>query len=302
MKIADEETKQQTVPPNTPSQRDAAKNFSTLREHIRIEFEKKKQHVSKCRDRETNNILALVRGLSDQDDTIPDQPEITFVLKKLVKFAEERRATHAASQRHFDRLNAVFFWPSIALTSLTSAASFLSVNFEEYRSGFNVSIGIMASLSTLIVALSETYRYGSKAEQHGLASESYENLRTKLFFKSVQLQTMASTSESEGPVMSQCDFKIFFTSIEDQIIEIARQCKDLVPNAILRDYKENRFGDTVESLARNLRTIIAQDSFARIVDKLSKGAKLTPADKDEIYELEKLAKVSRKKRMLMEKV
>jgi len=299
MKITDDETKAQSVPPNTPTQR-AKKHFSSLREHIHDEFEKKRKQASTSRDRETNNILALVRGLSDQDDNIPDHPEITFVLKKLVKFAEERRATHAASQRHFDKLNAVFFWPSIALTSLTSAASFLSSNFDEYKSGFNVSIGIMASLSTLIVALSETYRYGSKAEQHGLASESYENLRTKLFFKSVQLQTMASTSE--GPVMSPCDFKAFFTSIEDQIIEIARQCKDLVPNAILRDYKENRFGDTVESLARNLRTIIAQDSFARIVDKLSKGETLTHADKDEIGELEKLAKISRKKRMMIDRV
>tara|TARA_B110000285_G_scaffold156849_1_gene174996 strand:+ start:10304 stop:11206 length:903 start_codon:yes stop_codon:yes gene_type:complete len=279
--------------PNIPKRVD--KNFESLRDHVHDEFRKQQDQSS------TNSILALVRDLSSQDDKIPNNPEITHVLKKLVKFAEERRSTHAASQRHFDKLNAIFFWPSIGLTSLTSAASFLSSNFDEHRTGFNVSIGIMASLSTLIVALSETYRYGSKAEQHGQASESYENLRTKLFFKSVQLQTNISGNENE-PAMSACEFKAFFTSVEDQITEIARQCKDLVPNSIIQDYKETRFGDTVESLDRNLKTIIAKDRFARIVDKLSKGTTLTSSDKDEIIELEKLAKKNRKKRMKMERV
>jgi hypothetical protein len=245
---------------------------------------------------ETNNMVELIRSLSNQDDIIPNNPEITFVLKKLVKFAEERQSTHAVSQRHFHRLNAVFFWPSIVLTSMISAVSFASSNFEEYRTWFNVSIGIMASMSTLIVALSETYRYGAKSEQHGLASESYQILRTKLFFKSIQLRF---DIEKKKPVMSMCDFKVFFANIESRITEIARQCKDLVPNSILQDYKENKFGDTVESLARNLRTIIAQDKFARIVDKLSKGGTLTTADKDEIYELEKVAKKNRKKRMML---
>ena len=272
--------------------------LTTLREHIQQEIINKRARAESYRDRETNNILDLVRGLSNQDDIIPNNPELSFVLKKLVKFAEERRATHAASQRHYDKLNAIFFWPSIILTSMTSAVSFLSMNFPNYEAGFNVSIGIMASLSTLIVALSETYRYGSKAEQHGLASESYENLRTKLFFKSLQMQTLVSENGEDKSVMTPCDFKAFFSSVEDQITEIARQCKDLVPNSIIRNYKENRFGDTVESLARNLRTIMAQDRFARVVDKLSKGLELTQADVEEVQNLEKLAKQSKKKRML----
>ena len=276
----------------------AQTRLTSLREHIKQEIINKRERTESSRDRETNNILDLVRGLSNQDDIIPNNPELSFVLKKLVKFAEERRATHAASQRHYDKLNAIFFWPSIMLTSMTSAVSFLSMNFPEYEAGFNVSIGIMASLSTLIVALSETYRYGSKAEQHGLASESYENLRTKLFFKSLQLQTLVSENGADTPVMTPCDFKAFFSSVEDQITEIARQCKDLVPNSIIRNYKENRFGDTVESLARNLRTIMAQDRFARVVDKLSKGIELTQTDVEEVQNLEKLAKQSKKKRML----
>jgi len=276
----------------------AQTRLTSLREHIIQEIKSKRERAESSRDRETNNILNLVRGLSNQDDIIPNNPELSFVLKKLVKFAEERRATHAASQRHYDKLNAIFFWPSIVLTSMTSAVSFLSMNFPEYEAGFNVSIGIMASLSTLIVALSETYRYGSKAEQHGLASESYENLRTKLFFKSLQMQTLVSENGEDKSVMTPCDFKAFFSSVEDQITEIARQCKDLVPNSIIRNYKENRFGDTVESLARNLRTIMAQDRFARVVDKLSKGLELTQADVEEVQNLEKLAKQSKKKRML----
>jgi hypothetical protein len=43
---------------------------------------------------------------------------------------------------------------------------------------------------------------------------------------------------------------------------------------------------------------MAQDRFARVVDKLSKGLELTQADVEEVQNLEKLAKQSKKKRML----
>jgi hypothetical protein len=276
------------------------KSIDMLRSHVRGEIEKKKNKVA-AGDSETNNILELVRGLSNQEDDISGSPELTFVLKKLVKFAEERRATHAASQKHFDRLNSTLFWPSIGLTSLTSITGFIASYAPSITPELNLAMGIMASLSTLIVALSETYRYGSKAEQHGLASESYENLRTKLFFKSVQLQTAAmrkDKDDGENIGMTPCEFKTFFTGIEDQITEIARQCKDLVPNTIVNEYKEHRFDHMVETLARDLQTVIAQDQFSRIVDKLSKGEHLNEDDRREIEKLEKAAKLSKKKRMI----
>jgi hypothetical protein len=277
------------------------KNIDTLRNHVLHEIGKKGEVFKNGNGRETNNILELVRGLSNQEDDISGSPELTFVLKKLVKFAEERWATHAASQKYFDKLNASFFWPSIGLTSLTSITGFVASYSSAITAELNLAMGIMASFSTLIVALSETYRYGSKAEQHGLASESYENLRTKLFFKSVQLQTAAMRKSKDGEDfvgMTQCEFKTFFTSIEDQIMEIARQCKNLVPHTIVNEYKETRFDYMVETLARDLQTVIAQDKFARIVDKLSKGKHLTVDDQKEIEKIEKAAKSSKKKRTI----
>ncbi len=293
-----EETEQQKI-----KRQNTLRNLNTIRDHVKSEMEKKKNEVLRSGDRETNNILELVRSFSNQEDDIPGSPELTFVLKKLVKFAEERRATHAAGQKHFDRLNATFFWPSVGLTSLTSITGFIASYMPNITPELNLAMGIMASLSTLIVALSETYRYGSKAEQHGLASESYENLRTKLFFKSVQLQTASIKNKSNDSIddsigMTPCEFKTFFTSIEDQITEIARQCKYLVPNSIITEYKESRFENLVESLARDLQTVIAQDTFARIVEKLSKGEPLNLNDQKEIEKLEKAAKSSKRKRMI----
>ena len=65
-------------------------------------------------DLQTRQMINLVRDLSNQDDLIEGQPEVTHILHKLVKFAEERRATHAASQEHFERLNAKFFGPVLS--------------------------------------------------------------------------------------------------------------------------------------------------------------------------------------------
>ena len=286
------------APPNSPAT-PKEKNFALLRKSIRAEFARTRDATSATRDRDTSNILNLVRNLSNQEVDLPSLPDVSFGLKKLIRFSEERRATHAASQQHFIQMNAIFFWPSIALTSMTSATSFLASYFPDHTTKFNVAMGIMASLSTLIVALSETYKYGSKAEQHGLASESYENLRTRLFFKSIQLQMdeLKAAPGEEVPPMTPCEFKAFFTSVEDQITEIARQCKYLVPNSIIKKYKENRYDSMIESLNRNMKTVIAQDEFSQVVDKLSKGEPLNQKDQKIISKLEKKAKQSRQKKV-----
>jgi hypothetical protein len=223
----------------------------------------------------------LIRNMSSNDDIIEGAPNISLILHKLVKFTEERRATHAESQHYFARLNAFFFWPSIVLTTLTSAASFLATQYPGQSGTMNVGIGIMACISTLIVALSETYRYGSKAEQHGLAAESYENLRTKLFFKSVHLKTLKEPETS-------CEVQAFFTSIEDQITEISRQCKDLVPIQILRDYKEKRLKALSENLMRNIKTLIAQVKYKELVDRLGNGETITKSDMKSMRVIDKV--------------
>ena len=281
---ADEEKKQAETKTKAEVERGKEKTRRLFEQAVK----KKMKNDKKNEDSQTRQILNLVRDLSNQDDLIEGQPEVTHILHKLVKFAEERRATHAASQEHFEGLNAKFFWPSIILTTFTSAASFMATQFPEKSSEFNVGIGIMASISTLIVALSETYRYGSKAEQHGLAAESYENLRTKLFFKSIQLHNKDS--------FDVCEFKGFFTSIEDQITEIARQCKDLVPAAIVKDYKEHRYISMLESLSRNIRTVIAQNQFSKTVDKIINGEEITL---EEIYKIDNFKFKKKKKKDLL---
>ena len=253
------------------------KSIELLRKHIKKQIDKKRKVNT---DKHTQDVLELVRNLSNQDDSIEGQPELSLILKKLVRFSEERRETHSASQQHFDRLNSWFFWPSLIFTSFTSAFSFLATQFPEHSSKFNVTIGIIASISSLIVALSETYRYGSKAEQHGLAAESFENLRTKLFFKSAQLQL------NDNKDLSPCDSQAFFKSIEDQITEISRQCKDLVPTKIVKDYKNTRYSNMIESIGRDVRTILVQDKFTKLVEKISQGETVTKKDLKEIELLE----------------
>ena len=263
--------------PEVASDVNRKKSIEILRKHIKKQIDKKRKVNT---DKHTQDVLELVRNLSNQDDSIEGQPELSLILKKLVRFSEERRETHSASQQHFDRLNSWFFWPSLIFTSFTSAFSFLATQFPEHSSKFNVTIGIIASISSLIVALSETYRYGSKAEQHGLAAESFENLRTKLFFKSAQLQF------KDNKDLSPCESQAFFKSIEDQITEISRQCKDLVPTKIVKDYKNTRYSNMIESIGRDVRTILVQDKFTKLVEKISQGETVTKKDLKEIELLE----------------
>ena len=85
------------------------KSIELLRKHIKKQIDKKRKVNT---DKHTQDVLELVRNLSNQDDSIEGQPELSLILKKLVRFSEERRETHSASQQHFDRLNSWFFWPS----------------------------------------------------------------------------------------------------------------------------------------------------------------------------------------------
>ena len=71
--VQDFETKEEKV--------NAQTRLTSLREHIIQEIKNKRELAESSRDRETNNILDLVRGLSNQDDIIPNNPEFQTFLK-----------------------------------------------------------------------------------------------------------------------------------------------------------------------------------------------------------------------------
>ena len=60
--------------------------------------------LTRSKDVQTNRILELVRTMSNQDETIQGCPEVAYVLTKLIKFTDERSATHAVSQEYYKKI------------------------------------------------------------------------------------------------------------------------------------------------------------------------------------------------------
>ena len=221
----------------------------------------------------------LLRGLSSDEETIiKGEPELSFVLQKLVRFTDERKATHNASRSYFDKLNTYFFWPGIACTTMTSALAFMATQYPSKSQEFNVSIGLLGCFSTLIVALSETYRYGARAEQHASAAESYDKLRTKLFFKALEIKSTHTKSDMDNNLKQE--ILQFISTVETQISDINNNCKDLIPSKIVTEYKYTRYKSLKSTLKRNLQTLQAKVDFNKAVNTMKTD--IPPSTKDSI--------------------
>lgn len=156
--------------------------------------------------------------------------EIDKIYESLEKYCNLKRQTHWMSSRHFSCMDKYFSVPSILLSSLSGIGSFLASiqYFEEYSTVFTVSVGVMASVTTLFQSFSNAFEYSTKAEAHQNAVEAFDQIITKLKF------------ERLNPV-KEADPGEFIDSIEKQIVETKQRCKYIVPDWIETQYSDNKF-------------------------------------------------------------
>lgn len=156
--------------------------------------------------------------------------EIDKIYESLEKYCNLKRQTHWMCSRHFSCMDKYFSVPSILLSSLSGIGSFLASiqYFEEYSTVFTVSVGVMASVTTLFQSFSNAFEYSTKAEAHQNAVEAFDQIITKLKF------------ERLNPV-KEADPGEFIDGIEKQIVETKQRCKYIVPDWIEAQYSDNKF-------------------------------------------------------------
>ena len=144
-----------------------------------------------------------------------------LMLERLI----EKKVTHSVAAAYYNNLHKLIMYPSIGITALSSIASFVSTsNYAdcETQNFFTMSVGICASISTLLQSISSTCNYLTKSELHSTAAQEYNKLITKLQF------------EIEIP-----DDKEFVNNMEQKILEIQSKCKLIPPQSIIDNYKNN---------------------------------------------------------------
>lgn len=144
---------------------------------------------------------------------------------KMYKKLHQAYFLHAESAAYFRKLNYLVTLPAILMVGTSSALSFISTSPlipAEAKSSIEVTVGIITSISTIMQTVSSVVQYGSKAESHKIASESYNNLITKLEFE--------KDVPNEDP-------QTFVNDLETEITNIKTKCNFYVPQQVMHTYK-----------------------------------------------------------------
>ena len=143
--------------------------------------------------------------------------------EKLEDRLKKLRYVHTRSAEHYEKMNFYIFGPSISITALSGIASFLSTSDfieTEARNGLGVTVGVLASISSMLQALASASKYHAKIESHRGAADQFNTLLTRLRF------------EMELP-----NEENFSDDIEKQIIEIKNKCNFYPPQFIIDEYQ-----------------------------------------------------------------
>tara|TARA_B100001173_G_C16010685_1_gene557579 strand:+ start:621 stop:1562 length:942 start_codon:yes stop_codon:yes gene_type:complete len=173
--------------------------------------------------------------------------EIDKIYESLEKYCNLKRQTHWMCARHYACMDKYFSVPSIVLSSLSGIGSFLAsiAYFEEYSTVFTVSVGVMASVTTLFQSFSNAFEYSTRAEAHQNATEAFDQIITKLKFERLNPVKDAEPGE-------------FIDGIEKQIVETKQRCKYIVPDWIEGQYSDTKF--------KNLKNNKTKDIYKAMIN------------------------------------
>jgi len=169
--------------------------------------------------------------INEEKSEIPEKINKKFNLKKeqkkhylekMLKNFRRKKIIYTRSSQFFMKLNYLITIPSILLTSISGILSFITTTDiinEEHKSYVNISVGILASLTTLGQTLTNTFKYSTKSEMHQTVAEEYAKLITETQTELIQL------NDSN-----------FIQYLENKVLEIQKNCNYFPPQFIEDKY------------------------------------------------------------------
>lgn len=158
---------------------------------------------------------------------------------------EEKIWLHNQSAEHYERLNLCFLVPSVLITGVSGIASFMATSSSVptgTQVGFSFSVGVMASMSTILQSFSGAFGFQTRAEAHRNTAEEYQKLYTKVNFE------LAMPNEKD-----------FLGSLEAKMLDIQNKCKYLPPIRIVDAFHRHR-----QTLRQQARALAAKRNKARL--------------------------------------
>jgi len=218
------------------------------------EIVKMYENINKNNSTENNDTSDTSKNSKNSKDNkkfnneiLYNRKEIEKIYEKLEKYCELKRQTHWMCSRHYTRMDRVFTIPSIILSSLSGIGSFLASTdtLKEHAGILTISVGVMASVTTLFQSFSNAFEYSTKSEAHQNATEAFDQIITKLRFE--KLNPKANLNAVE-----------FIDGIEKQIVETKQRCKYIVPDWVEAEYSDNKFS--------NLKDNVTKDIYKKLIN------------------------------------
>ena len=156
--------------------------------------------------------------------------------EKMLERLEKLSYVHTNSAEYYSKLSLRIFGPSIAITALSSIASFLSTaDFveSELKNGFAVTVGVFASISTMMQSLASAMQFSAKVESHRAAAEEYNKLIIRLKFE------MEMPNEED-----------FTDTMEMKILDVQNKCNYFPPQFIIKQYDNEKINKKLNKLER----------------------------------------------------
>ena len=180
-------------------------------------------------------------GEPDDEVILYDRKQIEKIYDKLEKYCELKRQTHWMCSRHFSSMDRLFTVPAIVLSSLSGIGSFLASTetFKERADILTITVGVMASVTTLFQSFSNAFEYSTKSEAHQNATEAFDQIITKLRFE--RLNPKANVNAVE-----------FIDSVENLIVETKQRCKYIVPDWIELEYSDRKFTSLKDNVTKDI--------------------------------------------------
>ena len=176
-------------------------------------------------------------------------------LWSLHKTIEITRLEHVLAAKYFSFRHFWFlFLPAALVTAFSAILSFLasSVVIEGHASAewFTVIVGVLASLSVLIQAVSEQLQFRSRAAMHDSAALDLKSMVQDLEFKSIQAIEYGEQAEDlnkKGQPIIKVDV------YQEMFQQVMQACKSLVPPAIEQCF--NTLDDRLEESLRGAENL-----------------------------------------------
>ena len=164
-----------------------------------------------------------------EDSVITHHSEMELIiLNKFRHRIEKQHILNTFSSRHYGKLNNYLIIPTIAITSISSVASFLTTSTvipDGSKQYLALCIGILTAIASIFQTLDSSLGYSVKKKSFSNAAIKYNDLITKIEFE------ICNPNEK---------FTEFCDYIEESILQIKNDCKYTPPTVAFDYYNKNK--------------------------------------------------------------